>query len=87
MQELEALREKIDEIDSEIISLMQKRISIAQDIASVKKANNLPIHIPEREKAVIDKIRALASEKGLDPDTIEDIYKLLIEYTRNSEGE
>ena len=85
MKELEDLRRKIDKIDVEILALISKRLSIARGIAEVKKKNNLPIYDPEREKKLLQKIAQLSKEKSLDENTIEKIYKLLIEYTRNSE--
>ena len=52
---LDALREEIDRIDAEMAALYEARMNTAKSIASYKHENDLPIYVPEREQAVIDK--------------------------------
>ncbi|EHO52027.1 hypothetical protein HMPREF9099_01563, partial [Lachnospiraceae bacterium oral taxon 082 str. F0431] len=43
MNELENLRERIDTIDKELITLFEERMNVVNDIAEYKINNNLPI--------------------------------------------
>ena len=59
---LDEIRVIIDGLDKEITALLVKRMEVTCDVAAYKKANDLPIYHPEREKAVISKVSALAGE-------------------------
>ena len=60
---LDEIRVVIDALDKEITALLVKRMEVTRDVAAYKKANNLPVYHPEREKAVIAKVSALAGEE------------------------
>ena len=61
--DLQDLRCKIDEIDDELVTLFTKRMEISAQIAEYKKANNLPILMPARERA---KLQDVAKKAGPD---------------------
>lgn len=48
-------RDRIDEIDKQLMELFQERMSVVVDVATYKKENNLPIFNKEREDEVIKK--------------------------------
>lgn len=53
--ELEEIRQAIDETDRQLVSLFEKRMALANNVATYKKERNLPILDVKREEAVIDK--------------------------------
>ncbi|AAL81825.1 chorismate mutase [Pyrococcus furiosus DSM 3638] len=53
MTTLKLLRKEIDKIDNQIISLLKKRLEIAQAIGKIKKELNLPIEDRKREEEVL----------------------------------
>ncbi|MGL5414974.1 MAG: prephenate dehydratase [Clostridium sp.] len=55
MNELEACRKEIDEIDKEITRLFERRMDVVLGVANYKKKNNLPIFHKGREEKVIEK--------------------------------
>ncbi len=55
MKDLKTCRIEIDDIDSQIAILFERRMAIARDVVLYKKANNLPIFQPEREQEVLQK--------------------------------
>ncbi|MEG0308574.1 MAG: chorismate mutase [Clostridium sp.] len=55
MNKLEECRKEIDEIDSEIIRLFEKRMDIAIRVANYKKENEIPIYNSGRESEIINK--------------------------------
>ncbi|MCD4830665.1 MAG: prephenate dehydratase [Anaerohalosphaeraceae bacterium] len=61
---LEELRNKIDEIDTKLVELLNARAQVVVEVGKLK--GDGPIYIPEREKKVLAKIAA--SNKGPLPD-------------------
>ncbi|RJR15773.1 MAG: prephenate dehydratase [Nitrospiraceae bacterium] len=57
MSELDKLREKIDDIDLKIVDLLNRRTEIVLEIGKTKLDKHLKIHSPERERAVLKRIR------------------------------
>lgn len=55
MNKLEESRLKIDQIDSEIISLFIKRMEVVKEVTAYKKENNLPVLDSSREQAMLEK--------------------------------
>lgn len=55
MEDLKTYRDKIDEIDKELVALFEERMEIVLKVADYKKANNIPIYHEGREKEVIEK--------------------------------
>ncbi len=58
MEELRELRKKIDEVDKELLALLLKRLELVDQVADVKKANNLPVFVPGREDEILDTLTA-----------------------------
>lgn len=61
--DLASLRDEIDRIDREILSLFEERMNTVRNVAQYKKENGLPVFHPEREQQVLDK----AAERAEDP--------------------
>ncbi len=55
MNELETLRNKIDEIDEKMVELFIKRMMIVKEVAVFKKNNQLNVVDTKREKEIISK--------------------------------
>ena len=61
--DLEQLRSRIDEIDSQMVELFKDRMEIATDIARYKKENKLPVLDKTRERALLNKIAEMSGEE------------------------
>lgn len=55
MTKLEIYREKIDEIDSEIIRLYEQRMEVIEGVINYKIENNIPVLDANRESAMLEK--------------------------------
>lgn len=78
---LEELRERIDALDAQILQCLNARAQCAIDIAEIKRSNNQQYYVPEREKAIYDKVRQFNA--GPLPDTaIKAIYREIISANR-----
>jgi isochorismate pyruvate lyase len=75
---LEEVRNEIDKIDAHIISLFAERHKYVEAIVRFKHDKDAII-AQERKNQVIQDRKTWAKEKGLNADTFEKIYTLLIE--------
>ena len=79
--DLQDLREQIDEIDREMIRLFEARIAVAEDIARYKISVGKPVFDPERERAKIGAVRAMAST-DFNADGVEALFRQLMSVSR-----
>jgi chorismate mutase len=56
------LRDAIDRIDSEILSLLLKRRDIAVQIGNIKRVLNYPIYDAERERELLERLKCRVQE-------------------------
>ncbi len=75
---LKVLRDEIDDIDSQLVALLAKRLTVTTKVGELKSAEGVPIFAPEREVTLIEKRRAQAENSGLSGDLIEDILRRLM---------
>ena len=59
---LEEIRQKIDEIDSQLLPLFVERMKCAEEVAKTKMETNLPIFNAQREEQILDKAASRAKE-------------------------
>lgn len=79
MPTLEELREKIDALDTTLITALSERMALVPLVAEYKKANGIQRYQPAREAEVIASRRALAEKLSVNPDLAEDILKRIIQ--------
>lgn len=76
---LAPLRDRIREIDRELITLAAERVRIARRIGAAKRAEGLPTVDYAQERRVIDAAHDRARGQGLDPSVAEDLVIRLIQ--------
>ncbi len=72
---LNPLREKIDQVDRELIDLLSERLKLVAEVGKVKSEHGIPVYAPEREKAMIEARRTEAEMQGVPADLIEDVLR------------
>jgi chorismate mutase len=77
MNELDALRTKIDEIDDEILTLIIKRLEIVKNIGKIKNKTSLPIKDLTRENEKINSLANFAKKHKINKKYLEAIWKIL----------
>ena len=55
--DLDTLRNEINDIDMQMLSLFERRMEICRDIAQYKKENGLPVYQNGRETEIINRVR------------------------------
>lgn len=64
---LDALREKIDRIDEELIEILGKRMEISREIGAYKKEHGIPVIQNDRYRALMENRVAEGESLGLSP--------------------
>lgn len=75
---LDELRAQLDQLDSDMISLMARRQAIAREVAAAKRATGYPTRDYQREREVVLGVRRRAEQLGLPGDLAEKVLRLLI---------
>ena len=83
---LEKLREEIDKLDKEILSLIAQRQKCVEKVALVKNNKDLVVD-KKRIEEVIRRVKRLAKEKGLSEKIAESLWRKLIELSIDHEYE
>lgn len=81
MKDLKISRDKIDNIDKQIVELFEKRMNVVKDVADYKIKNKKPILDPLREKEKIDSLMGLTSDK-FNKQGIKELYKQIMASSR-----
>ena len=82
---LDALRNRLDTIDGQILSLLSERATLIMQVADFKRHHNMPIYIPEREASIIERLRT-SNPGPLPGDAVERIYRTIVEEMREFES-
>ena len=79
--DLQELRLEIDRIDGELVKLFAERMDIAARIGDYKKARNLPVFVPARER---EKLQDVAEKAGPEmANYTRVLYSMLFELSRS----
>ena len=75
---LEDLRQRLTNLDRQLIALVAERKHLSEEVARVKRATGRPTRDYERERDVILGVRTMAEERGVSPALAESLLRLLI---------
>lgn len=74
-ENISVLRQQIDEIDEQLLSLLSKRMRISREIGTYKKEHNMPILQSGRYNEILDKRGKMGKSLDLNPEFISEIMK------------
>jgi chorismate mutase len=81
---IEELRERVDEVDRELIRVLNERARIVQEIVAIKAEAGKPLFDPKREEEILR--RAVESNEGPIYDTsMREIFELIVHRIRDLE--
>ncbi|NLE20540.1 MAG: chorismate mutase [Clostridiales bacterium] len=83
--ELEQYREELNRLDNQITELFVKRLEVAERIAWFKAARNMEVYQPEREKAVLARLRERVPPRH--QGRLEALYGRIFEISRGVQEE
>ncbi|MGE5815037.1 MAG: chorismate mutase [Acidobacteriota bacterium] len=82
--QISALRQRIDELDEDLVRLLNERASCALAIGEAKQALGLAIYQPEREREVLEHVERL-NTGPLDAAAIRRLFERIIDEARRLE--
>ena len=86
-QGLSDLRDKIAQVDKEILRLVQQRLNYAVEVGELKRTMNLPVKDYKVEKAVWERNLKTASELGIYQELSKELSHLLVKYAVHIQDE
>lgn len=82
--DLNNLRNELDQVDSQLVDLLEKRMNIVLDVATYKKQNNLPVYDKNREVEVIKKNIALLKNSDYTKE-LTDVFESIMAVSRRKQ--
>jgi chorismate mutase len=74
-------RQKIDELDEQLVKLISERAMAAKAIGELKRTSELPVYEPQREQAVFDHVRRV-NPGPLDDAELMHVYERIMDVMR-----
>lgn len=84
MSKLEELRAQIDEIDSQMIALFERRMDVTRQVGEYKKEHDLPVLDRQREEEVLAKKEAMLKNKYLKTE-VKDFFGSIMAISRRQQ--
>ena len=81
---IEDWRRKIDEIDRRLVELLNERTKCAIEIGKIKKARNLSVYAPEREREILNRIKE-ANTGPLNDERLQRLFERIMDECRQVE--
>ncbi len=78
MEQLASLRQNIDAIDAQLVTLLARRFVLTDEVGLLKKQHGLPATDEAREAAQMARIEQLAAQHSLAPDLARKFLRLVI---------
>ncbi len=76
---LAGFRDRIDELDDRLIRLLAERFEITKAVGAYKAEAGLPPADPNREAEQVARLRAIATDAGMDPAFSEKVFRLIVD--------
>ncbi|ANF82930.1 chorismate mutase [Acinetobacter sp. NCu2D-2] len=78
-ESLQHARQQIDAIDTALVELIVARQFYVDQTTRFKKTET-DLQSPDRMEQVVENVRALAQQQGIDPDFVEHIYREMFKH-------
>jgi prephenate dehydrogenase len=85
--EIREVRDLIDDIDRDIVSLLARRLLLARRAGRAKAGMGLAVRDARREAELLARRREWAEANGLDPATVESLFEQVLRYSRRVQSE
>ncbi len=78
-QDLKAVRDEIDHIDSQLLPLLERRMDTAKEVARIKSRAGIPVLNAAREEDILNRVREKSPEYG---DALRVVYSSMMDVSR-----
>ena len=83
-EQIRELRERVDEVDSELIRALNERARIVQEIMALKAESGAPVYDPKREEEILRRVVEINAGPIYDS-SMRDIFELILHRIRDLE--
>ncbi len=83
-ERVQELRERVDEVDKELVRALNERASIVQELVAIKSEAGAPVYDPRREEEILRRV----VEQNTGPiydSSMRDIFELILHRIRDLE--
>ena len=80
--QIQHLRERIEELDFELVHVLSDRFQVVEEIANWKKRHLIPVEDGEREAFLRGLYERVARDRGLDVEFVQRLFAMIIEHSR-----
>jgi chorismate mutase/prephenate dehydratase len=77
-RDLAEIRAELDVVDRDLVALLARRFALVEAVGAAKGDTDTPIRDLDRERAVLSKVAAFASEQGVSPDLVRRVFREII---------
>jgi prephenate dehydrogenase len=84
--QLQEVRDVIDTLDRELLDLLARRMELARRAAHAKAELGTPVLDPTREARLLEDRRTWATEKGIDAQGAEEVFRAVLRLSRRTQG-
>ena len=81
---IEELRERVDEVDRQLIRILNERARIVQEMVAIKAEAGKPLFDPKREEEILQKV-AEENEGPIYDSSMREIFELIVHRIRDLE--
>ncbi len=81
---IEELRERVDEVDRELIRVLNERARIVQELVAIKDETGMPLFDPKREEEILRRV-AEENEGPIYDTSMREIFELILHRIRDLE--
>jgi len=86
MNKLEKLRNKIDDLDAELLEILAQRMSVVKEVGEYKKKHGTPPLQPGRKQQVMDLWSNNAKELGMSEEFALNFFEVIHDYALELEN-
>ncbi|WP_273843627.1 chorismate mutase [Rubrobacter calidifluminis] len=83
-ERISSLRERVDEVDEELVHLLNERARLVQELAEYKLEAGIPLFDPRREEEILRRVVEI-NEGPIYDSSMRDIFELIMHRIRDIE--
>lgn len=86
MRELTEVRQDLDQVDRELVTLFEKRMALCREVGRYKQAHQLPVLDAEREARVLESRSRMARDPAM-AGAVRALFETLMALSRAEQAE
>ena len=83
-EKMQALRERVNEVDQDLVQALNERASIVQEIVAIKAEAGVPLFDPKREEEILQRVESY-NEGPIYDTSMREIFELILHRIRDLE--